>query len=161
MPGLTPFQTVGPYLSLGLRVGLTPADRDGHVVVRGRLLDGAGQPIPDGVIEWWHPTLPQVLRSLTANGGEFAVSIVKPPGREVDGHVEAPHLAVRILARGILTQYATRMYFSDEPSTAQDAVLGLVPESRRRTLIAERQAENEYRFDVIVQGDNETVFFET
>lgn len=161
MPGLTPFQTVGPYLSIGLRVGIGSTDRDGHIVIRGRLIDGAGQPVPDGVIEWWHPTLPGILRSLTAHDGEFSIAIVKPPVRDVAGQVEAPHLAVRILARGILTQYATRMYFSDEPATAGDAVLNLVPEPRRRTLIAERQAENEYRFDVIVQGDNETVFFET
>ena len=160
MPGLTPFQTVGPYLSIGLRVGVAPADRSGQVVIRGRLIDGAGQPIPDGIIEWWHPTLPGVMRSLTSNDGEFAIAIVKPRGRHAAGQVEAPHVAVRILARGILTQYATRMYFSDEPATVEDAVLHLVPEARRHTLIAERQAENEYRFDVIVQGDNETVFFE-
>ena len=161
MPGLTPFQTVGPYLSIGLCVGVEPTVQDGLVVIRGRLIDGAGQPIPDGVLEWWHPTLPGVVRSLTGPDGEFSIAIVKPPARDLAGQVEAPHLAVRILARGILTQYATRMYFSDEPATAQDAVLGLVPEARRRTLIAEHQAENEYRFDVIVQGDNETVFFET
>ena len=161
MPGLTPFQTVGPYWSLGLRVGLEPTSQAGHIVIRGRLMDGAGQPIPDGVIEWWHPTLPAVLRSPTATNGEFSIATVKPPSRDVAGHVEAPHLAVRILARGILTQYVTRVYFSDEAATAQDEVLKLVPEGRRRTLIAERQAANEYRFDVIVQGDNETVFFET
>jgi len=161
MTGLTPFQTVGPYLSIGLKVGLDQPQQGELIVIRGRLIDGAGQPMVDGVLEWWHPSLPAVLRTLTANKGEFQLQVVKPPSREVDGLVEASHFAVRVLARGILTQYVTRVYFSDDPATATDHVLSLVPAGRRRTLIAERGSANEYRFDVIVQGDNETVFFET
>jgi len=158
--GLTPFQTVGPYLSIGLKVGLDQPQQGEFVVIRGRLIDGAGQPMVDGVLEWWHPTLPAVLRTLTADNGEFQLHAAKPPSREVGGQVEAPHFAVRVLARGILTQYVTRVYFADEPATSRDHVLSLVPADRRRTLIAGRNAANEYRFDVIVQGDNETVFFE-
>jgi protocatechuate 3,4-dioxygenase alpha subunit len=67
---------------------------------------------------------------------------------------------VRVLARGILTQYATRLYFADEPATAGDPILRLVPESRRQTLIAQPESASEYRFDVVVQGTNETVFFD-
>jgi len=161
MAGLTPFQTVGPYLSLGIKAGLDEPAQGDAIVIKGRLLDGAGQPIVDGVLEWWHPSLPAVLRTLTANNGEFRLQAAKPPSRDVAGQVEAPHFAVRVLARGILTQYVTRVYFADDPATAQDHVLNLVPAARRRTLIAERDSANDYRFDVIVQGDNETVFFET
>ena len=157
MAELTPFQTVGPYLSIGLRAGLqTGVDRD-RIAIRGTLLDGRGQPIPDGILEWWHPSLPAVLRSTTEDEGRFVVHVIKPVAGSGEG---APHLALRVLARGILTQYVTRVYFDDEPGTADDPVLCLVPEARRRTLIARRESANEYRFDVIVQGDHETVFFD-
>jgi protocatechuate 3,4-dioxygenase alpha subunit len=155
---LTPFQTVGPYLSLGLHAGTKPIDRDpsASITIQGRLLDGAGQGIPDGVLEWWHPVLPCVQRSLTGADGSFAIDTVKPP--RSDG--AASHLALRVLARGILTQYVTRIYFGDEPDNAADSILSLVPEHRRRTLIAQPADSAVYRFDVVVQGDNETVFFD-
>ena len=157
MAELTPFQTVGPYLSIGLRAGMeTAADGDG-IAIRGRLLDGAGQPIPDGILEWWHPSLATVLRSTTEDEGRFVVRTIKP---RVDAGEGAPHLALRVLARGILTQYVTRVYFDDEPGTPDDPVLRLVPQARRHTLIATRESANAYRFDVIVQGDHETVFFD-
>lgn len=157
MAELTPFQTVGPYWSIGLRVGLD-ADADAEAItIRGRLIDGAGQPIPDGVLEWWHPSLSTLLRSTTADAGRFEVRTVKPRVAAGEG---APHLAVRILARGILTQYVTRVYFDDEATTGDDPVLKRVPPERRRTLIATSAGPKEYRFDVIVQGDHETVFFD-
>lgn len=159
MAELTPFQTVGPYLTLGLRVGLdaNSPPEDG-ITIRGRLVDGAGQPIPDGILEWWHPSLPAMLRSTTEDAGRFVVAVRKPTA--IAGTADAPHFAVRVLARGILTHYTTRVYFSDDAMTATDPVLALVPADRRHTLIAERQSANEYRFDVIVQGDHETVFFD-
>ena len=157
MADLTPFQTVGPYLSIGLRAGLrAAAGRDG-ITITGRLIDGRGEPIPDGILEWWHPSLPSVLRSTTEDEGRFVVHTNKPVVASGEG---APHLALRVLARGVLTQYVTRVYFDDEPGTADDPVLSLVPEERRQTLIARRQSANAYHFDVIVQGDRETVFFD-
>ena len=79
--GLTPFQTVGPYLSLGLRAGVVPAVEEGGLVtIRGRLLDGAGHGIPDGVLEFWHPYLCEVRRGLTGGDGSFAVTYrIAPP----------------------------------------------------------------------------------
>ena len=158
MSSLTPFQTVGPYLSLGLRAGTAPIDRDpaAAITIHGRLLDGEGQGIPDGVLEWWHPVLPCVQRSLTAADGTFAIDTVKPPRSDRS----APHIAVRVLARGILTQYVTRIYFGDEPDLAADPIVSLVPEDRRRTLIAQPVDPTIYRFDIVVQGENETVFFD-
>jgi protocatechuate 3,4-dioxygenase alpha subunit len=160
---LTPFQTVGPYLELGFRPGVdAPNTAVGvPIVVRGRLLDGAGDGIPDGAVECWHPGLPTVCRALTAQDGSFAISTTVPeavPGP--DGSTQAPHLAVRILGRGILTQYITRLYFPDDPRNAMDPILKLVPPERRRTLLATRVSEDEYHFDVVVQGAHETVFFD-
>ena len=149
MAMLTPFQTVGPYLSIGLRAGTEELPATGRIVIRGRLIDGGGAGIPDGVLEWWHPSLPSIQRSLTTTDGAFVVETIK-----------APHLAIRVLGRGILTHYMTRVYFADDPATAGDPILGLVPEHRRHTLIARSGPANEYRFDVVVQGDNETVFFD-
>ena len=152
MSTLTPFQTVGPYWSIGLRLGLDPlaaTDPGARVVIRGRLIDGAGAGIPDGILEWWHPGLPAVQRSTTEDGGSFVIETSR-----------APHIAVRVLGRGIQTQYVTRLYFADDPAAAADAVLQLVPEHRRHTLLAQPTAAGEYAFNVVVQGENETVFFD-
>jgi protocatechuate 3,4-dioxygenase, alpha subunit len=161
---LTPFQTVGPYVHIGFRAGLEPlpaARPDPLVSIRGQLLDGGGEGIPDGVLEWWHPALPSVQRSFTGEGGSFSITTIKPPALTTpDGRVQAPHLAVRVLGRGIQTQYLTRLYFADEAATADDPILSLVPADRRPTLIARPTALREYRFDVIVQGEHETVFFD-
>jgi protocatechuate 3,4-dioxygenase alpha subunit len=162
MTSLTPFQTVGPYLSLGLRVGIQPTNvSDGvTIIIRGRLIDGAGTGIPDGVLEWWHPSLPEVVRSLTGSDGAFAIETVKPAAITTGGATQAPHLAVRVLARGILTAYVTRVYFEDDAANSSDTVLAAVPESRRGTLIARSQSPREFHFDIVVQGENETVFFD-
>jgi len=152
MSTVTPFQTVGPYWRIGLRAGIEPlaATHPGaRVVIRGRLIDGAGAGIPDGILEWWHPALPEVQRSTTEDGGRFQIETFK-----------TPHLAVRVLGRGIQTQYVTRLYFADDPDVSSDPVLQLVPEHRRHTLLAQPTAAAEYLFNVVVQGENETVFFD-
>jgi protocatechuate 3,4-dioxygenase alpha subunit len=160
---VTPFQTAGPFLSLGLRWGIGDAGISDAVsiVVRGRLIDGGGHGIPDGAIECWHPALPAVCRALTAEDGSFMLSTTRPdavPGP--DGTLQAPHLAVRILGRGILTNYVTRMYFPDDARNGTDRILNLVPPARRHTLVARRVSEREYHFDLVVQGPEETVFFD-
>jgi protocatechuate 3,4-dioxygenase alpha subunit len=159
---LTPFQTVGPYLHIGLRSGLGPiASTQPRVTIRGRVIDGKGDGIPDGVLEWWHPVLATVHRSMTGADGGFVFETVKPPPIDGPGRrPQAAHFAVRVLARGIQTQYVTRLYFADELSTALDPILAIVPEDRRHTLLAQRVSDSEYRFDVVVQGQNETVFFD-
>jgi protocatechuate 3,4-dioxygenase alpha subunit len=133
-------------------VGLEPpasADVGDRVVIRGRLVDGAGAGIPDGILEWWHPGLSEVQRSTTEDGGNFLIQIAK-----------APHIAVRVLGRGILTAYLTRLYFADDPAITSDPVWNLVPEHRRHTLLAQPTVAGEYSFNVVVQGENETVFFD-
>jgi protocatechuate 3,4-dioxygenase alpha subunit len=183
--GLTPFQTLGPFFDFGLviRDGGTvalPAAAGRHVTIEGTVRDGAGDVLPDALIEVWqanaagryaHPADSRDTplapgcdgfgRVATDEGGAFTFSTVVPgrvPGP--NGSWQAPHLAIGVLARGLLTRLVTRLYFEDEPSNDEDAVLALVPAPRRSTLIAKRTAANRYRFDIVLQGAGETVFFD-
>jgi protocatechuate 3,4-dioxygenase alpha subunit len=162
--GLTPFQTVGPFLHLGLRVGREPMTAPGStrpIVLHGRLLDGAGEGIPDGVLEFWAAGFESIGRVWTDASGGYRLVAAKPHARiDPDGAVHAPHFAVRVLARGILTEYVTRVYFEGDTEHARDVVLQLVPADRRGTLIAAASTPSEYHLDIVVQGDLETVFFD-
>ena len=141
----TPSQTVGPYLSLGLPWQDGPvADPDG-VRLAGRVLDGAGEPIVDALVEAWHHDPPAFARCPTDDDGRW--HIVVPP---------APHYAIHVLARGLLRHLTTRVYLE---APTGDPVLANVPEDRRDTLLAERTGDG-YRFDIRLQGDRETVFFD-
>jgi protocatechuate 3,4-dioxygenase alpha subunit len=180
----TPSQTVGPFMSIGLYWSDGPdvvrAGTPGAVWIRGRLLDGAGQAVPDGMIETWqadpdgrfdHPDDPRGAlprdgfrgfgRSLTGKDGEFAIHTLKPgPVPDGAGGLQAPHLDVSVLARGLLERQITRIYFGDESeANASDAVLSSLPtDDDRATLVATR-ADDGYRLDIVLQGDHETVFF--
>ena len=186
--GLTPSQTVGPFLGMGLPWPDGPEvvaeGTPGAITISGRLTDGAGDPIPDGLIETWqadpagrfdHPDDPRGApaggtgfrafgRCPTGPDGGYHIITLRPgalPGP--DGGTEAPHLDVSVLARGLLDRVVTRIYFSDEEAAnAADPVLGSVSPGRRDTLIAiaEPGAEGRYRFDIRLQGDGETVFFD-
>ena len=157
------------------------------VAVEGTVTDGDGALVPDAVVEIWqadasgkfdHAAGRTALsntgfrgfgRSGTDKEGRFAFRTVKP-GRvkDADGVLQAPHLAVTVLARGMLKQVTTRIYFSDEAANASDPILALVPEDRRDTLIAKADPNGasppRYTFDIRLQeGDDgvpETVFFE-
>ena len=163
MADLTPYQTVGPYLHIGLREGRGPMSAPTlttPIVISGRLFDGAGAGIGDGVVEFWAKGFDAIGRVWTEPDGSYRLTTWKPLARtEADGSMHAPHLAVRVLARGILTQYITRVYFADETTNDRDMILGVVPANRRDTLIAAAIADAEYHFDIVVQGDRETVFF--
>jgi protocatechuate 3,4-dioxygenase alpha subunit len=187
----TAWQTVGPYL----HIGLTWLNTDNlvgegvtgqRVTIAGTLVEANGQPIPDGMIEIWqanahgkynHPEDDQDKpvekgflgfgRVPTDESGGFRFHTVKPgrvPG--ADGKLQAPHIMVSVFARGILKRMATRIYFPDEPSNAQDSVLNLVPAERRDTLIAKRVPDQDgvVRFNIVIQGSwlgqDETVFFD-
>jgi protocatechuate 3,4-dioxygenase, alpha subunit len=178
-------QTVGPYLHIGLE-WLTTRNIAGRSVkgervsIEGRLLDGDGVGVNDGLIEIWqansqgkyaHPEDQQKKplergfrgfgRIATDAKGGFGFSTIKPgrvPGP--GGQLQAPHLVVAIFMRGMLKHLATRIYFPDEPSNAEDPFLKLVPASRRATLIARKQGRNALQWNVILQGRDETVFFD-
>lgn len=141
----TPSQTVGPYLSLGLPWADGPVADPGGVRIAGRVLDGAGQPVPDALVEVWHHDPPTFARCGTDDEGRWHV-VVAP----------APFLAVHLFARGLLRHLTTRIYL--DPAD-DDPVLAAVPVERRATLLAE-PADGGYRFDLRIQGEGETVFFD-
>jgi protocatechuate 3,4-dioxygenase alpha subunit len=183
----TPFQPVGPFFHVMLRdetpgaASLVPADTPGQrIVIEGAVLDGAGTPLTDALVEIWHadaagryrhaddpssrlaePQFGGYGRVATDDRGRFRFDTIKPgavPGP--GGRAQAPHVLVSLLAPGILTRYWTRLYFDDEPSNATDPVLERVPQARRATLLARTAGEGRYEFDIVVQGPNETVFLE-
>lgn len=184
----SPSQTVGPFFHYGLIRGgenvlVNEQTRGERILLTGRVLDGDGAPVPDALVEIWqadadghfnHPADPQQAeadknfrgfgRADTVNGGAYSFETIKPgaaPGR--DGQLQAPHINVRVFARGMLIHADTRVYFSDEPANANDALLNSIDPARRHTLIATRVGLEDapaYRFDIRLQGEDETVFFE-
>ncbi|HVC86246.1 MAG TPA: hypothetical protein VNC40_02350 [Gaiellaceae bacterium] len=155
----TPSQTVGPYYAIGLcrrpENELVPPGEAGAIRVVGRLLDGDGQPIGDGMIEVWQASDRRWGRSGTEADGQFSFLTVKPPASPG----EAPRLDVYVFARGLLKHQLTRMYFPDEPeANAADPVLSALPALDRAALVAE-QEDGVMRFDIRMQGDRQTVFF--
>jgi protocatechuate 3,4-dioxygenase, alpha subunit len=186
---VTPSQTAGPYLGIGLPWPdgsfVVPPGTPGAITVTGRVLASDGAPLPDVLIETWqadpegrfnHPDDPRGAvtpklagfrgfgRSMTDADGRYLILTLLPgplpcPG----GGTEAPHLDVSIFARGLLDRLVTRMYFGDQvTANAADPVLRRVDPRRRATLIAERAPGNpsEFWLDIRLRGENETVFFD-
>lgn len=183
--GQTPSQTVGPFFHFGLPYeggnDLIVGDVHGQrIVVEGRVIDGAGEPVPDCMIEIWqanaagkydHPEDVQNKpidegfhgfgRGATDNDGVFRFHTVKPgPVPGPGNSLQAPHLVTFVFGRGMLKQLLTRIYFEDEAHNAHDPVLGLVPDERRATLIARKTGPATYTLNIVLQGEGETVFFE-
>jgi protocatechuate 3,4-dioxygenase, alpha subunit len=168
-PRTTPSQTVGPYFSIGLPwpegPEVVPDGTEGAIWLRGRVLDGEREPIPDALIETWQcdpegryetPGFRGFGRCPTDADGAWAIRTVKP-GAVGD---QAPHIAVALFARGLLKHVFTRIYFADEEqANASDPVLSGLDEPARATLVAPREGVDGYRFDVRLQGSDETVFF--
>jgi protocatechuate 3,4-dioxygenase, alpha subunit len=179
----TPSQTVGPYLSLGLPWSdgpfVVPDGTAGAVWVRGRVLDGNGEPVPDGLVETWqadpdgrfdHPDDPRGAapgfrgfgRCATDVDGSYAILTLKPgPVPGADGSPQAPHIDVTVFARGLLKHVVTRLYFPDElEANATDPVLASVPGDAARATLVAAAVDDGYVFDIRLQGDGETVFFD-
>jgi protocatechuate 3,4-dioxygenase alpha subunit len=185
VPGLTPSQTIGPFLHIevpyeGEEQLVTP-NHPGAIRILGTVTDGQGVAVDDGLIEIWqanaagryaHPEdaredvpleegFTGFGRCATDHEGRFEFLTVKPgPVPGPDGHVQAPHIDVSLFARGLLNRLVTRIYFPDEDeANAADPVLSLIEDgAERQTLIAE-QDDGAIRFDIHLQGDGETVFF--
>lgn len=154
----TPSQTVGPYYAIGLCRRAQHILVEGGLPLAGQLLDGAGEPIPDGVIELCDPVGRHWGRCGTHPDGSFAFVVAKPEAR--DG--AAPHLLAHVFARGLLKHQLTRIYFPDETAAnAADPVLAALPEDDRKTLVAGDDGGGALRFDVRMQGPTATVFFST
>lgn len=196
----TPSQTVGPFFHDALMhpldgtagtARLASLDPDGRagtpVVVRGRVLDGAGDVVTDAMIEVWQPDgagrfrhprdgragdMPDGFvgfgRIATDGEGTWQLRTARPgavagPG----GTTQAPHLGVHVFARGLLDRLTTRIYLpvgDPDPALDADPVLAAVPAARRATLIAVADGTVDgaatYRHDIVLQGAGETVFFD-
>jgi protocatechuate 3,4-dioxygenase alpha subunit len=156
--GRTPSQTVGPFFTLGLcRTPQNEVVPGGTLRVVGRVLDGAGLPVEDAVVELWQPGRAGTGwgRCGTDAEGRFEFRTEKPPA-EGDA---APSIDVIVFARGLLRHLVTRMYFPDEAdSNAVDPVLASLDSAERETLVA-RLEDGVLRFDLRLQGERQTVFF--
>jgi protocatechuate 3,4-dioxygenase, alpha subunit len=183
-----PSQTVGPYFQIGLTGSrwqgkiAGPNTRGERVKLTCTVFDGAGTPLSDALVEIWqanadgkynHPADKQLKaidpafigfgRQATNEDGVCEFETIKPgrvPGRGKT--LQAPHLEVSVLARGLLKRLATRIYFGGDPANDECPVLALVPKARRVTLMAQRLSgeAGAWRFDVHLQGAKETVFFD-
>ena len=167
---LTASQTVGPFFGVGLTHPSAPASLKNvlagngqRIRIEGTVYDGDRQPVPDAMLEIWQadahgryatPDFVGFARSATDDNGRFWFDTIKP-GRVPD---QAPHIVLTVFARGLLNHAVTRIYFADEPLNDADPILALLPSDRRTTLLA-RRTEHGYWFDVVLQGERETVFF--
>jgi protocatechuate 3,4-dioxygenase alpha subunit len=174
-PGPTPSQTIGPFFHDALLdknySELVPPDQPEGVTIKGTIYDGAGEAVPDAMVEIWQANRDDLSldddflgfgRSGTDRGGAFSFSTVKPgPVPGPDGQLQAPHVMVSVFARGLLKRLVTRIYFPDEEeANAVDPVLSSIEDQGlRRTLIAHDEG-NALRFDIHLQGDGQTAFFE-
>lgn len=186
----TPSQTIGPFFHRALlHEGWNDLAARGasgeRVAIEGHVLDGDGAAVSDAMIEVWQanaagrydhpedlqetkpldPSFSGFSRVATGPDGRFRLRTVKPgPVPGSDGAPQAPHISVSIFARGLLKRLVTRIYFPGEPLNETDALLSVLPTDRRATLIARfadaGAAERILYFDIVLQGENETVFLD-
>ena len=179
-PGLTSSQTIGPFFhDAMLRPDATrhfvggPASAGERIRLEGRVLDADAVPVQDAMVEIWQANHEGQYgredflgfgRSGTDAEGRYWFETTRPGRVAFDAaRQQAPHVSVAIFARGLLNHLFTRVYFADDPSTAGDPVLALVPEARRTSLLARpsvRDGQTVYTFDIALSGDGETVFFD-
>jgi protocatechuate 3,4-dioxygenase alpha subunit len=182
--GLTPSQTVGPYFAIGLPwedgpYAVAPGT-PGAITLTGTVYDGAGDLVPDHLIEIWSADPDGRFADVYGAGGASELTgfrgfgrygtedgdgtytfLTVKPGRIPDrkGILQAPHIAMTVMARGMLNRVVTRVYFADEAqANAADPVLARIAVERRETLLAQ-PVQGGYRFDIRIQGPGETVFF--
>ena len=185
----TPSQTVGPFFHFSLTSEKHTVPRIAGPEARGerlwlayRVFDGAGEPLNDAMIEVWQADADGRYHTVGDNGEKTAGSAFCGFGRMATnedgscefetirpgrvpgpgGVLQAPHLEVAVFARGLLKQLFTRIYFAGDPANLADPVLMLVPEDRRETLMAHPDPVRpaHWLFDVRLQGEQETVFFD-
>jgi protocatechuate 3,4-dioxygenase, alpha subunit len=179
----TPSQTVGPYFAYGLAAQqyhypngqivdgeVAPEGAAKRIRISGRVFDGEGEIIPDALVEIWQADEAGRYGAEGFSGfgrqgtgtdkeGRFVFGTIKPGAASG----QAPFITLIVFMRGLLSHVYTRLYFSDESAAnASDPTLATVPSERRHTLIAKRDeaAPGHYRFDIHMQGEDETVFFD-
>jgi protocatechuate 3,4-dioxygenase, alpha subunit len=160
MPGLTPSQTIGPFFAEAFKWAIEmTAPPPGGVRVSGRVVDRDGNAVSDALIEIWQPSwaAQQVLagwqRVATDAQGRFAFAMPAPDNGQV-------HVNVTIFARGLLRELFTRVYLHPSDDVAALDLPASVTAARRGTLAGKRTGESTYEWNVHLQGDGETVFFE-
>jgi protocatechuate 3,4-dioxygenase alpha subunit len=182
----TSSQTVGPFFHFGLAenaaLGCLVRDdtRGERIRVRIRVVDGAGAAVPDALIEIWQADADGIYvrpadagdvltppgfcgfgRLPTGTDGACVFESIRPGRvRDAQGTLQAAHVNVCLLARGLLRQIYTRLYFGGDPALESDAVFALVPAARRQTLLATATGDGEWTFEIRLQGAGETVFFD-
>nr|WP_314543148.1 protocatechuate 3,4-dioxygenase [uncultured Massilia sp.] len=171
MSKITTSQTIGPFSHEAWQWGVDASTADRletgapTVIVAGIIHDGAGVPINDAQIEAWIPAavaaesahpVPGFRRVPSGADGEFRLRVSVPP----DAAPGEPAMYVTVFARGLLKHQFTAVFLEDAPGLAQSAILNQVPEGRRDTLIARKTGDGEYRWDIWMQSDRETVFFD-
>lgn len=173
-PEPTPSQTIGPFFHDALLdrnySELVSPDHPEATKIKGTIYDGAGELVPDAMVEIWQANRDDLSldedfsgfgRSGTDAGGEFSFLTVKPgnvPGP--DGQVQAPHIMVSVFARGLLKRLVTRIYFPDEEeANAVDTVLSSIEDQGLQSTLIARDEGNALRFDIHLQGDGQTAFF--
>lgn len=187
-PEYTPSQTIGPFFHDALidrdRSELVTPDHPSAIRIEGTVYDGAGEVVPDAMVEIWQPnhagryddptdnredlpldpeTFSGFGRSDTRDGGKFSFVTVKPgPVPGTDGTtLQAPHVMLSVFARGLLKRAVTRAYFPDEEqANAQDPVLSSIEDAELRKTLVARAEGGVYRFDIRLQGEDQTAFFE-
>jgi protocatechuate 3,4-dioxygenase, alpha subunit len=186
-PEPTPSQTIGPFFHDALlgedRSELVTPDYPEAVRIGGTVYDGEGDPVPDAMVEFWQanraglyndptdereelPLDPETFsgfgRSGTDASGTFSFVTAKPgpvPGPE--GSLQAPHVMVSVFARGLLKRLVTRIYFPDEvEANSRDPVLSSIEDPEYRNTLVAHGEGNVLRFDIHLQGENQTAFFE-
>lgn len=186
---LTASQTVGPFFHDGLlrhdmrhSTLAGPQAKGTRIQIKGYVYDGDRLPVPDAVLELWqanhygrynHPADTRDLpldpdfagfgRGGTSSDGLYCFETIKPGAVPFDAErMQAPHICICVFARGLLNHLFTRLYFADEPANANDPILNRVPIERRSTLLAQPSLVDDslvYRLDIVLQGSEETVFF--
>ena len=152
-----------------------------RITIKGRVIDGTGAPVKDVLLETWQanaagvyahaedPRHAQVEDGFRGWGrvitnfetGDFTFDTIKPGSvRGRNGSTQAPHISIWIVARGINVGLNTRMYFDDEDNSADPVIKLIEQQHRRETLLAKRQSDGTYLFEIYLQGDKETVFFD-
>ncbi len=184
--GITPSQTVGPFFHFSLLKEdysrLVGSDHPSAIRIEGTVYDGTGEVVPDAMLEIWqansagryaHPEDSREGLSLeegfsgfgrcgTDSEGRFTFITIKPgpvPGPE--GKMQAPHILVSVFARGLLKRLTTRIYFpEEEEANSEDPVLALIEDPEMKKTLIAHPIEGGYRFDVHLQGESQTAFFD-
>ena len=171
----TPSQTVGPYFAYGLTPEqylynfkqlvdnqiVSPIEHENAITIIGKVFDGDGAVIPDAMIEIWQNDGENQLFGRFGTGTDVQNRFIFHTIKPLSVNSQAPYLSVIVFMRGQLIHSYTRIYFSDEAAqNVTDEVLNSVPADRKHTLIAEKKGRNSYEFNINMQGENETVFFE-